>query len=400
MVLFALAGCGQGASHDTGSPAMPVVRVTTPVEKMVDDFETFTGRTDAVQSVEVRARVTGYLFEIGFTPGQPVKKGQRLFLIDPRPYKAVYDSAVAQIKLNEAQLKQAVADNARAQEVAKTPGAISKQDLDKYAATEATAEASVAAAKANAESAKLNVEFTDVTSPIDGLVGRNLLDIGNLVQADNTLLTTVVSQDQMYAYFDVDERTMLRVQEQIRKGRFESPRDGGTVPVEFGLATEGDQFPHKGKMDFVNNRVDASTGTIQIRGLFENPKPKVGPRVLTPGLFIRVRVPIGPPYKALLVPQKAIGTDQSVKYLYVVNDKDVVEYRPIEAGALQPGELQVVTPVKIVRTDKGLRLAEKGEKGEDSLTKDDRVIVTGLQRIQQGVNVEPKPYDNEQPLLR
>src|SRR5262249_47264610 len=153
----------------------------------------------------VRARVTGYLFTIDFTPGQEVKKGQRLFLIDPRPYKAVYDSAVAQIKLNEAQMKQAVADNARAQEVAKTPGAISKQDLDKYAATEAPAAASVAAAKANAESAKLNLEFTEVTSPIDGIVGRNLLTIGNLIQADSTLLTTIVSQDTMYAYFDVDE---------------------------------------------------------------------------------------------------------------------------------------------------------------------------------------------------
>jgi multidrug efflux system membrane fusion protein len=400
VLVLALAGCGPGASHDTGSPTLPVVRVKKPLEKMVDDYETFTGRTDAVESVEVRARVTGYLDKIDFTAGQEVKKDQRLFKIDPRPYEATYKSADAQVRLKKAEQKQAIADNARAQEVAKTPGAISKQDLDKYAAAESTADAAVAAATANADAAKLDVEFTDVKSPIDGLVGRNLLTIGNLVVKDTTLLTTVVSQDKMYAYFDVDERTMLKVQKQIREGRFEASGEGGNVPVEFGLATEGDQFPHKGTMDFVNNRVDASTGTIQIRGLFDNPKQEHGPRVLTPGLFIHVRVAIGPRYKALLVPQAAIGEDQSVKYVFVVNDQNVVEYRPIEVGALQPGGLQVVFPVKIVRTDKGMRLAKKGEKGEDSLTKDDQIIVTGLQRIQQGVKVEPKPYSPEQPVGR
>jgi multidrug efflux system membrane fusion protein len=400
VLVLALAGCDPGASHDTGSPTLPVVRVTKPLEKEVVDYAKFTGRTDAVESVEVRARVTGYLDKIDFTPGQEVKKNQRLFKIDPRPYKATFKSADAQVKLNQAQLKQAVADNARAQEIAKTPGAISKQDLDKYAATESTAEAAVEAAKANAEAADLDVKFTDIISPIDGLVGRNLLTIGNLVVKDTTLLTTIVSQDKMYAYFDVDERTMLKVQDLIRKGLVDSAGEGAEVPVEFGLATEGDRFPHKGTMDFVNNRVDASTGTIQIRGIIDNPKQKHGPRVLTPGLFIHVRVPVGRRKKELLVPQAAVREDQSVKYLLVLGDKDVVEYRPIELGAQQPGGLQVVKPVKVVGTGQNLRLAAEGEEGKDSLTKDDRVIVTGLQRIQPGVTAEPKPYGKEEPAAR
>jgi multidrug efflux system membrane fusion protein len=389
-------GC-EPAHRPGASTKPPVVRVAEPVEREVTDYAFFTGRTDAPEYVQVRARVTGYLFEIDFESGKEVKKDQRLFKIDPRPYKADLDRANGQVLLNEAKLKLAVADYERAKEVAKTPGAISQQELDKYAAAQSEADAAVKAAKANAEGADLNLKFTDVISPIDGVVGRNLLTIGNLVTADQTLLTTVVSQDEMYAYFDVDERTMLRVQKMIREGKMAAAKEGREVPVEFGLANEGDEYPHKGHIDFVNNQVDASTGTLQVRGVLANPKPERGPRLLTPGLFVRVRLPIGDPHKALLLPQAAVGTDQGKKYLLVVNDKDVIEYRPVTLGEQQPGGLVVVEPVPVMRTEKGVQAVRPGEKGEPSLKAGERVVVTGLQRVRPGVTVDARPFEEEAP---
>ena len=170
-------------------------------------------------------------------------------------------------------------------EIAKTPGAISRQDVDKYEAARSEGRAAVTAAKANSESARLNLEFTGITSPIDGLVGRNLVTIGNLVKQDETLLTTVVSQDPMYAYFDVDEHTLLRVERLMREGKIRTVREGGAIPVEMGLADEGDRYPHKGKIDFVDNRIDPTTGTLQVRGEFANPPSGSGKsRLLKPGL--------------------------------------------------------------------------------------------------------------------
>jgi membrane fusion protein, multidrug efflux system len=395
MVIPGLSGCERPQAH--GGPALiPEVRVEMPVEREVTEYEYFTGRAEAVESVEVRARVTGYLTEIKFVAGKEVKANDVLFKIDPRPYQAVLDQANSQVLLEEARLKLAIADNARAQEIAKTPGAISKQDVDKYAAAEGEASAAVAAAKANVESAALNVEFTDVISPVDGVVSRNLLTIGNLVNQDTTLLTTVVSQDPMYGYFDVDERTMLRIQKMIREGKLKSIREGGKFPVDYGLANEGDEYPHQGELDFVNNQVDPSTGTLQVRGVFPNPEPSPDvPRLLTPGLFLRVRLPVGPPKKALLVPQSAVVTDQGSKYLLVVNSQNIVEYRPITVGPQQPDGTQVVEPVKIIREKEGFRLAQPGEAGEDSLTPTDQVIVSGLQKAKPGATVKPKPAQGE-----
>lgn len=390
VLLVASAGCADHSSV-AGGPKAPVVRVVHPIEREVTDYEYFTGRTAAVDHVQVKARVTGYLDKVNFKPGSPVKEGDILFVIDPRPYKATLDRALGQVAIAEAKLKLATVELNRGLSIAKTPGAISQAELDKYAAEKSSGEATLQAAKAEAESADLNLKFTEVRSPIDGVVGNNLVTVGNLVTQDNTLLTTVVSMDPMYAYFDIDERNMLRIQKLIREGKVKSVKDGAETPVQFGLANEGGDFPNEGKLDFVNNQVDASTGTLQVRGVIPNPAfPNGKSRLLTPGLFLRVRLPIGEPHKSLLVPQSAIGTDQGKKFVYVVNDKNIVEYRPIEPGPLQSEELQVVVPLKMIRSDEGVRLARAGEQGVDSLTVADRVVVSGLQRVRSGSVVEPK----------
>ena len=386
----------QSDEPDTG----PIVRVTEPTARKVIDYTFFTGRIEAPEAVNVQARVTGYLDTVDFEPGAEVKAGQRLFLIDPRPYQAALDVALSQVKLAEARLKLAKADYARAIAIAKTPGAISQQDVDKYAASRDEAAAAVAAAKAGAEAARLNVEFTRITSRIDGIVGRNLLTVGNLVKQDTTLLTTVVSQDPMYAYFDIDEQTLLGIQRAIEQGQIDRKEEQEGFPVEMGLADEGNRYPHAGRIDFVNNQIDPSTGTIQFRGTFPNPPLNYKHRrQLTPGMFVRIRLPMGSPHDAILVPQKAIGTDQGKKYLKVVNEKDVVEYRTIELGAQQPDGLQVVIPVKMIRTKTGMRPADKnappGEKTFDSIRLGERIIVGGLQFVQAGMHVTPKPVAAE-----
>src|SRR5262245_58489969 len=339
LVCLLAVGCGRkGPSRPEDRP--PLVRVAEPVEKTITDYEYFTGRTDAVDTVDVRARVTGYLIAVDFKAGQEVKgpkpddprsRGQRLFKIDPRPYQAALDNAKGQLALNQARLELAKADYERSVYIRRQdPNALSQQDLDKYKAAQAEADAAVKAAKASVEAAQLNLDFTDINAPVDGIVGRNLLTVGNLVTQDQTLLTTVVSEDPMYVYFDVDERTLLRVRDLIREGKIKVPdaripvpsKDPNVepFPVDIGLANDRDEYPHQGVIDFVNNQLNASTGTLQVRGVFANPKPerKGAPRLLTPGMFVRVRIPVGKEHNALLIPEAAIGTDQDEKYIMVV----------------------------------------------------------------------------------
>jgi len=398
LVAFTLAsaGCRHNEQPQDQQPG-PNVQVTQPVVRQVTDYAYFTGRIEAPESVNVQSRVTGYLDTIDFEPGAEVRVGQRLFLVDPRPYQAALDRANGQVQLAEARLKLAIADYARALEIAKTPGAISQQDVDKYAAAQGEAEAAVAAAKANSESARLNVEFTRILSPVDGVVGRNLLTVGNLVKQDETLLTTVVSQDPMYAYFDIDEHTLLRIERLIQQGKVNRRDEKEGFSVELGLADEGNRYPHNGRIDFINNRINPTTGTLQARGTYANPALDYkNYRLLTPGMFVRVRLPIGEPHSAILVPQAAIGTDQGKKYLLVVNDQNVVEYRPVTLGAQQPDTFQVVLPVKMIRTKDGLRPADENlpthEKTVDSIASTDRIILLGLQRVHAGMKVTPQPY--------
>jgi membrane fusion protein, multidrug efflux system len=389
-------GCGQ--KHGGSSEARPpVVRVRTPLEKLVTEYVPFTGRTDAVDNIDVRAQVTGYLVEIKYKPGEQVEKGAVLFQIDERPYKAALDQAKAQVLLNGSTLKLAAANMARARELLKS-GATSQEEFDSAVASEGQASGALESSRANVEIADLNLKFTQVKIPTEGIIGqalipgRNLITVGNLVVQNVTPLTTVVSMDPMYAYFDVDERTMLRVQALIREGKFKGVKEGSQLKIGLGLANEGDDYPHEGTLDFVNNQVDTSTGTLQVRALLKNPPVgKNGSRRFTPGLFVRVRIPIGDERPALLVPQGAIGTDQGKRFVYVVNDQSTIEYRPVEAGPQQPGGMQVVDPIKVVRTQEGMRPAQAGEKGEDSLRATDQVVVAGLQRIRSGVKVEAKP---------
>ncbi len=206
-------------------------------------------------------------------------------------------------------------------------------------------------------------------APISGLIGRTFITPGNLVMADQTVLTTIVSQDPIYVYFDVDEPTVLRVQQLIREGKYKSARDQGVrVPVYLGLTNE-QGYPHEGYVDFINNQVSPTTGTLQIRGVFENPKPPTGPRLLSAGLFVRVRVAVSAPYQALLVTQAAVGTDQNLKYLYVLDDKNTVVRRDVQLGAPQQNDLQVI---------------------KSSLNANDRVVVNGTQHVRPGVVVNPK----------
>lgn len=408
LALALCAGCGSKEAV-VAPPKHPVVRVQKPQVKTVTDYKYYTGRTEAVDSVDLRARVTGYLWrwnfdkksdeepvkDYNFIPGQEVKRGQVLFKIDPRPYQATFDQASAQVVLAEAQLKLANADVARAREVAKTPGAISQQDVDKYVAAADKAAAEVEAQKANLESARLNLQFTDVLCPVDGIVSRNLLSVGNLVNADTTLLTTIVSQDPMYLYFDMDEPTLEQLMKLIREGKLKTVDEESDIKVNFALDVDGNNYPYEATFDFINNQIDPTTGTIQIRGVFKNPKPERGPRVFTPGMFTRVRVPIGEPHEAMLVPQKAIGTNQGERYLSIVTDENIVRLRPVKVGQ-QHGELQEIYPEKIVLTDDGnYRMASEGESGIDSVTPNDWIIVSGLQRARPGSQVEKREETNQ-----
>jgi multidrug efflux system membrane fusion protein len=361
------------------APLAPRVRVASPVVREVIDYCYFTGRTEAAQTVDVKARVTGYLQSIDFQSGDAVKAGQPLFRIDPRPYQAQLTIATAQIALAEARLKLAEADSLRAKEMLRTPGVITQADLDKYEAALSQAQASVAAAKANADAAQLDVDFTTVAAPFDGIVGRNYPSLGALVRQDDTVLATLVSQDPIYAYFDVDELTMLRVGRLIREGKVEMRKNGATIPVEMSLADEGDAYPHRGECDFNNNRVSPTTGTLEVRGVFDNPRLSDDQqRMFLPGMFVRIRVPLGKPSAEMLVPEAAIGTDQGRKFVLVVNAENVVEQRIVEPGPRQPGGLQVVAPV--------------GGDGEEAaeLTTADRVIVGGLQLVRPGAEVRVK----------
>jgi multidrug efflux system membrane fusion protein len=276
-----------------------------------------------------------------FTEGSLVKKDDLLFEVDPRPYKAQFAQAEGQVNLYQAQLKLARATLGRDLVVSKTPGAVSPQQLDQDRAAVEQAEASVAAAQASLEVYRLNLSFCRVTSPIDGMVGRYYLTLGNLVNQDQTLLTTVVSLDPMYAYFDMDEPTLLQVRKAISEGKIKITQKKA-FHVFMGLQGENG-YPHEGTINFINNQVNPATGSIAVRGVFPNPELKEGVRLLSPGMFVRVHLPMGPPQPALLVIDRAIASDQGLKYVYVIDAQNKATYRRVTTGALQPDGLRVIT---------------------------------------------------------
>lgn len=358
--LILLSGCDK-AETKVANPPPPPVNVILPVAKEVQEFDEFTGRAAAVESVEIRARVTGYIASIDFKDGDEVKKGQLLFQIDPRPYQTALDAANAGLASAVAEQSYAQTDVKRIEPAAQA-GAASVQELEKAKDTLARAEAKVSAAKADIERAKLDLDFASVKSPIDGRVSKSSLTTGNLVAGD-TLLTTVVSVDPMYVNFDVDERRMLFYKEEARKrGQEKLTRlREANLPLFVGLANEKD-FPHQGIIEFADNQVDPLTGTIRVRGELANQN-----RLLVPGQFVRVQLRRGDPKEALLIPDRAVSRDQDRKFVLVVDDKNVVQYRSVETGGLF-GEDRAIL--------KGIAATDK-------------IVVDGIQRARPGAPVTP-----------
>jgi RND family efflux transporter MFP subunit len=329
----------------------------------VTDFEVFTGRTEAANRVELRSQVKGVLETAYFQDGDTVQKGDLLFLIDPKPFKAELARAEASMALALAHQKRLEGDFDRAQALIGRQ-AISREEYEKLRGDKDEAQAATKVAESNVEIARLNLKYTEIRAPFGGRISRRLVDPGNLVKPDETLLTVLVSEDVMYAYFDVDERTLLR--QMLGKGN--EPASGVRTPVAIGLADE-DGFPHLGMVNFVDNRLDPGTGSMWMRAHFIQPK-----RPVKMGMFIRVRFPLGQPYQAILIPELALGTDQGQKFVYVVDAQGKVEYRQIKAGRLQEDGMRVIL--------EGLKV-------------DEQVVVAGLQRVRAGATVSPKRVEKE-----
>lgn len=344
------------------APPLPAVTVALVEQREIADWDEFTGRLQAVDAVEIRPRVSGYIKRVDFDEGKEVKKGEVLFEIDPRPYQATLAQAQAELEKARSAAALAASDVQRAGKLVKVQ-AISREEYDSRTSAEAQGGATVRAAEAAVETARLNLEWTRVRSPIAGRVSNAMVTPGNLVQAgppEATLLTTVVSMDPMYLYFDSDEQTYLRYAG-LAKSAGTNWRNT-RLPVYLGLANE-DGFPHEGRLDFVDNQVDPNTGTIRTRAVFSNKS-----RALTPGLFARVKLVGSHKNPALLVRDAAIGTDQDRKFVLVLGKGDTLAYRPIVPGRL---------------SDDGLRIVTSG------LTPEDRVVVNGLMRVRPGVKVAP-----------
>jgi RND family efflux transporter MFP subunit len=355
-------GCSRSGDAQSAPPP-PEVSVAQVLQKRVKDWDEFTGRLQAVETVEIRPRVSGYIDQVAFTEGKVVKRGDLLFIIDPRPYKADYDRAAADVKRFKTSLELAQIEQKRVQRL-KESGAVSQEEVDERLSTTAQIEANVAGAAAALESAALNMSFTRVTSPIDGRVSRAEVTRGNLVTGGTnggTFLTSVVSIDPIYLYFEGDEATYLRYIQMARSGERPSSRDAPN-PVRVGLANE-EGFPHVGTMDFVDNQVNAQTGTIRARAVLQN---KDG--LYIPGLFARVQLLGSGEYTAILIDDRAVNTDQSQKYVLLLASGNKIEYRRVKLG----------------RVIDGLRVVREGLKPGDV------IVVNGAQRVHPGIVVAPQ----------
>jgi membrane fusion protein, multidrug efflux system len=353
-----LSGCEQAPQAQAQMPA-PKVSVAEVIEQPVNEWDEFTGRLEAPQSVEIRPRVSGYIDRVAFDEGGLVKKGDLLFQIDPRPFQA-------EVKRLEAQLQQARANQARAANEARRgerlrqSNAISAELADARASAATEAQAQVASIQAELDNARLNLSFTRITSPIDGRVSRAEITLGNLVSAGTSLLTSVVSTEKVYAYFDADERAFLKYTELAREAGTDAR---GASPVYLGLSDE-DGHPHLGQLDFLDNQVNPRTGTIRGRAVFANQDGR-----FTPGLYARLKLVGSKPYAATLIKDEAVGTDLGKKYVLVLGEDNTVAYRSIELGP----KLE------------GLRIVRSG------LSKGEKIVVNGLQRAMPGATVDPQP---------
>jgi RND family efflux transporter MFP subunit len=386
LTVLALAGAGCDLKDPAVTATPPTaVQVSKPVERNVTDYQVFTARTEAVQSVDIKSRVTGYLTKILFKDGDEVKEGSVLFEIDNRPYKATLDQAKANLEIAKASLIKAQAEYDIGLAVQKQDkAAISVQELTKRLGGRDEASANVDKSKALLENAQLNYDWCKVTSPLTGRINRHLVDVGNLVNQDTTLLTNIVTMRPIWAYFDVDQNTMRRYQELVAKGVVKAARDT-QIPVQMGVGAEKG-FPIMGVIDFLSNQVDPNTGSVRVRAVFPNDDKTP----LLPGVFTRIRVPVNAPHDALLVSELAIGTNQGQKFLMLVNEKNEVEYRAVELGQLHDGLREVLRTRRFTETDS---VGKETTKEVEVLTANDRVIVNGLQRVRPGATVEPKLVD-------
>jgi membrane fusion protein, multidrug efflux system len=359
LLLPLVCGCHHSPAFGTKPP--PKVTVAQVVEKEITEWNEYIGRTDAVESVEVRARVSGYLTSVDFKPGSLVKKGDLLFTIDDRPYKADLARAEGQLQQARAQQKLAAAEFERVKEL-RSRNVVAVNEFDNKSAAFLQSQGGTAVAEAEVETAKLNLEFCSIRSPIDGRVSRENVSVGNLV-TPNTLqggiLTTVVAVEPLYAYMDVDESAILNYIQLSKEGKLKTAREA-RVPLFLGLQNE-EGFPHEGYVDFVDNRITPGTGTMRVRGQWKNWDP-----LLTPGFFVRVRVAASPLYKALLVPDDAIGVDQGQRFVFVVGADKKVQFRTVKLGTLADG----------------FRVVREGLKPGES------IIVNGLMRAQPGEVVD------------
>ncbi len=356
--------CGR-PQQQSGAPPPPPVTVSKPIKRTVFDFDEYVGRFVAVNSVEVRARVSGYLDGLHFKDGQTVKEGDLLFTVDKRPF----ENAVAQARANLMQAKSNLAytesDLKRGQSLVRDK-TITEQTFEQRSQAFRNAQASVSANEAAVRQAELDLEFTELRAPINGRIGDRRVSPGNLVTGGSggstTLLATIVSTNPIHFEFTFDEASYLRYERLSKTGKDVASRGAG-VQVALKLIDEND-FEHKGRMDFVDNVIDRSTGTIRGRALFDNSNG-----VFTPGMFARVRVPASPPYEALLLPDTAIGTQQASKYVLVVNADNSVGQKTVTLGQT---------------TSDGLRVIKEG------LGPDDRIIIDGLMRARPGQKVTPQ----------
>ena len=360
-----LVGCGDSAQQKAAAPPPPTVTVAKPTQRTVSDYDEYVGRFAALDSVEVRARVSGYLDSVDFKDGQMVKQGDLLFTIDKRPFQTALDQSRANRQLAQSNLTFTESDLKRAQQLV-TEKTITEQVFEQRSQAFRNAQASFAAASAAVRQAELDMQFTELRAPIDGRIGDRRVSPGNLVtggtSGNTTLLATIVSQDPIHFEFTFDEASYLRYERMAKEGADVASRGPG-VNVSLKLIDEKD-FSHEGRMDFVDNAIDRSTGTIRGRALFKNPNA-----VFTPGMFARVRVPASPPYQALLVPDTALGTEQARRFVLVVGADNMVAIKYVTVGDLVDGGLRVI---------------------KEGLSADDRVIVDGLMRARAGIKVTPQ----------
>lgn len=367
LCLSAVSGCQRAVTGPPVPPPPPVVFVASPAHRSITDSEDYPGRLVAAEIVEVSPRVTGYIERVQFKDGDRVQAGDVLFQIDARPYQAELDRAVAALQQARTQLERAQSREQRVRSLYER-NAISDEELETATFARQEAESAVASAEASERLARLNLEFTQITARISGQISRRLVDPGNLVKADETKLATIVATDPIYAYFSIDERTLLRLQRLIQAGTLVHD-EHSRFSVQIALADETD-YSRTGLVTFLDNQLDSTTGTLTARATISN-----SDGFLTPGLFVRMRTPIGSPYPALVIPEEALASDQGQRFVYVVNDKDEVEYRRVVIGKAVDGQRVI---------SEGLQAGE-------------RVVVKGLQRVKPGQKVDAQPLEAQEP---